>query len=164
MTGQHTDEATIAALWEFPNLCIALFGIQFHTEEGRRLYEEAGIGLELDASMVEAREHGLLLNRPMDTPEGPLLMQYWRSFDELYRWARSMPHARWWRWLVEHSGSGVGFYHELYLAKTAEAIYEHGTTPVGPALFCSTEQIKAGKGGSPKRQRRFADAAAKMDT
>lgn len=164
MTDQLTNKATIAALWEHPDLCIAFFGAQFHSEAGLRQYEEAGIGAELDAAIAKAHEYGLLLSRPMETPEGPLLMQYWSSFEELYRWARNMPHARWWRWLVEHSGSGVGFYHELYVAKTAEAIYEHGTTPVGPALFCSTEQIKAGKGGSPRRQQRFADAAATKET
>jgi Domain of unknown function (DUF4188) len=157
---EEESQATIAALWEHPSLCIAFFGVQFHSDEGLRLYEQAGIGVEMDAAMETAHLHGLLLNRPMMTPEGPLLMQYWRSFEELDRWARDMPHARWWRWLVENTGKGVAFYHELYQAKTAEAIYEPGTKPVGPALFCSTQEVKAGKGRSPERQQRFAEAAS----
>ena len=56
------------------------------------------------------------------SPEGPLLMQYWQTYDELDRWARKQPHSRWWRWLMEHAGKGVGFYHEIYQAKAAEAI------------------------------------------
>jgi hypothetical protein len=91
-------------------------------------------------------------------------MLYWRSYEDLDRWARKLPHTRWWKWLVENAGQGVGFYHEIYQVKTAEAIYERGTVPVGPALFCSTETVKAGEGRSRDRQQRFADASAAADS
>jgi len=137
VSDQPIDSAYIAALWEHPTLCVALFGVQFLTEEGQRLYEEAGIDQEMLATLEEARAAGLLLHRPLMSPEGPVLMQYWRSYEDLDRWARKQPHSRWWRWLLEHTGKGVGFYHEIYQAKTAEAIYEQGTRSVGPALFSS---------------------------
>src|SRR5262245_19830873 len=38
-----------------------------------------------------------------------------------------------------------------FQARTAEAIYEHGTQPVGPALFCTTEEVPAGAGQSRAR-------------
>ena len=149
----------VAALWEHPTLCIGLFGAQFHTPEGQRLYEEAGIQPEMDAALQAARSEGLLLNRTVMTPEGPLLIQYWRSYEDLDRWARTLPHTRWWKWLMENVGNGVGFYHEVYQVRTAEAIYEEGTIRVGPAQFCSLEPVGRGEGRSRQRQERFAEAA-----
>jgi Monooxygenase af470-like len=159
MPEPRPDETYIAALWEHPQLCVSLFGAQFHTPEGERLYAEAGIQPEVESALTAAREEGLLLVRQLMSPEGPLLMLYWRSYEELDRWARKLPHTRWWRWLIENVGQGVGFYHEIYQVKTAEAIYERGTRPVGPALFCSTETVPTGEGRSRQRQQRFADAA-----
>lgn len=158
MSDSSADSAYIAALWEHPTLCIALFGIQFLSEERQRLYEEAGINQEMFEALEKARSEGLLLNRPVMSPEGPVIMQYWRSYDALDRWARKQPHSRWWRWLIENTGKGVGFYHEIYQAKTAEAVYEEGTRPVGPALFSSIQHVKGGEGLSRERQRRFIEA------
>lgn len=157
MSDAPADSAYVAALWEHPALCVALFGVQFLTDEGRRLYEQAGIDDELSGSLEKAREEGLLLNRLLMSPEGPLWLQYWRSYDQLDRWARKQPHSRWWRWLMEHQGKGIGFYHEIYQAKAAEAIYEEGTRPVGPALFCSLHRVKGGEGRSRDRQRQFTE-------
>ncbi len=151
-------DAYIAHLWEHRSLCLAIFGVQFLSPEGQQLYEAASISQEMFAALEQARDEGLLLNRPMMTTEGPVLFQYWRSYAELDRWARKQPHSRWWRWLVENVDRGVGFYHEIYQAKTAEAIFEHGTKPVGPALFCTTETVPGGQGKSRERQQRFAES------
>jgi Domain of unknown function (DUF4188) len=129
-------------------------------DEGRRLYELSGIDREMSRALEAARAAGLLLNRPLMSPEGPLLMQYWQSYDALDRWTRQQPHSRWWRWLLEHDGS-IGFYHEIYQAKTAEAIYEYSTRPVGPALFSTVERVKGGEGHSRARQQRFLELAPK---
>jgi hypothetical protein len=162
-----TDSAYVAALWEHPALCVAFFGVQFLSEEGRRLYQQSGIDREMAGALEAARSAGLLLNRPLMSPEGPLLMQYWESYEALDRWARQQPHARWWRWLLEHDGV-IGFYHEIYQAKAAEAIYERGTRPVGPALFSTLARVKAGEGHSRSRQQRFleslADGGPRADT
>lgn len=158
MSDSVADSAYVAALWEYPNLCVAFFGVQFLSKEGERLYEKSGINEEMFAALEQARGEGLLLNRPLMSPEGPVLVQYWRSYDDLDRWARKQPHSRWWRWLLEHVGKGVGFYHEIYQAKAAEAIYEEGTHPVGPALFSSIHRVKGGEGRSRERQRQFMQA------
>ena len=79
MSDAPADTAYVAALWEHPALCVALFGIQLLTDEGRRLYEQAGIDAEMFQALGHARDEGLLLNRPLISPEGPLLLQYWRS-------------------------------------------------------------------------------------
>lgn len=163
MSESSSDTAYIATLWEHPTLCVALFGIQFLSEEGQHLYEEAGIDQEMSGALEKARSEGLLLTRPLMSPEGPVIMQYWRSYDALDRWARKQPHARWWRWLIENTGKGLGFYHEIYQAKAAEAVYEEGTRPVGPALFSSIQHVKGGEGHSRERQRLFIDASQRPD-
>jgi hypothetical protein len=163
MSDAPADSAYVAALWEHPALCVALFGVQFLSDEGRHLYEEAGIDEEMFVVLEKARDEGLLLNRLLTSPEGPVLMQYWRSYEDLDRWARKQPHSRWWRWLMEHTGKGVGFYHEIYQAKAAEAIYEEGTKPVGPALFSSLQPVKGGEGRSRDRQRQFTQATQRPE-
>jgi hypothetical protein len=152
--------AYIAHLWEHPNLCLALFGVQFLTDEGQHRYETSGISEEMYSALERAQEAGILLqNRGVMTPEGPVLMQYWRSYEDLDTWARRLPHMRWWRWLLENAGPELSFYHEIYQVKTAEAIYEKGCRPVGPAVFSTTSPVTAGEGGSRARQQRFVEMA-----
>jgi hypothetical protein len=156
----NTDPAYVAALWEHPELCVAIFGVQFLTPVGQERYEAAGITEQMAQALEAAQKDGLLmLNRPAMTPEGPILIQYWRSYADLDRWARTQPHSSWWRWLLDNAGEDLGFYHEIYQARTAEAIYEHGTRPVGPAVFCATEEVPAGGGQSRARQERFASGS-----
>jgi hypothetical protein len=157
------EQAYTAALWEYPTMCLAFFGVKYLTQEGQRLYEESGIHQEIFPALEAAHTEGLLLNRPMMTPEEPVLMQYWRSYEDLDRWARQLPHSRWWSWLMENERKGLGFYHEIYQVKTAEAIYEAGTQAVGPALFCSLQSLKSGEGKSKERQLRFTEAAKETE-
>ena len=159
MSKPSIEQAYIAALWEYPTICIAFFGVQYLTKKGKHLYKKSGIESEIFSSMEAALDKGLLLNRPLMTPEGRLLMQYWRSYQELEIWAHKLPHKSWWKWLIENEGKGISFYHEIYQVKTAEAIYEKGTQPVGPAQFCSLLPVKSGEGKSKERQQSFAEAA-----
>ena len=164
MSEVPVTQAYIADLCEHPKMCLAFFGVQYRSQKGKRLYEESGIHQEIVSTMETASTKGLLLNRPLMTPEGPLLMQYWCSYEKLERWSRQLPHTQWWSWLIENEAKGVGFYHEIYQVKTAEAIYEGGTQPVGPALFCSLHPVKSGEGKSQERQQNFIDAASKSAT
>lgn len=151
--------AYIPALWEHPTLCIALFGLQYLSPAGQRLYAEAGIQMEVVQSMQEARGAGLLGQRFLHAPDETVIVQYWRSYEDLDRWARAQPHVRWWRWLNEHNGVDLGFYHEIYQARAAEAIYTAYTRPVGAARIASLQAIPDGKGHSRDRQARFAEVA-----
>lgn len=159
MSEKSYEHAYIAKVWEHPRLCVALFGVQFHTPEGQHRYGEANIQSELFTALEQAAHDGLLLhNRLMMTDEGPVLMQYWRSYDDIERWARAIPHTRWWKWLLDNAGPDISFYHEIYQPRTAEAIYEAGCKPVGPALFCGTAHVHGGEGRSKERQQRFIEA------
>lgn len=156
----QTESAYIAHLWEHPQLCLAIFGIQIHSPRGQELYEESGIPAEMAASLQAAQQDGvLLLTRPLAGPDGNLLLQYWRSWADLAGWARQLPHMAWWRWLLEHAGSDLSFYHEIYQVKSAEAIFEKGCLPVGPAQFVPTSPVASGEGRSSHRQERFQAAA-----
>ena len=151
--------AYVAALWEHPTLCVSVFGLQYLTPEGERSYAASGIQPEVLQSLDAARQHGLLGYRYLYAPKEVLIMQYWRSYDDMDRWARTQPHSRWWRWLNEHNGPNLGFYHEIYQCKTAEAISTGYTRPVGAATICSLQAVPDGKGLSRERQARFAQSA-----
>jgi hypothetical protein len=151
--------ATIAHLWEHPNLCIAIFGVQFHTPAGQERYGMSGIPEDMDSTLEAAKEVGFLHQERLMAEGGGVLLQYWRSYDDLDRWARQLPHMAWWRWLLENAGEDLSFYHEIYQAKTAEAIYERGCRPVGAAHIATTSTVTAGEGQSRRRQERFAEAA-----
>src|SRR4030095_9930076 len=60
-TGSNGYEgARIAHLWEYPNLCVAIFGVQFHTPEGQQLYGASRIGEEMDPALEAAKDEGFL--------------------------------------------------------------------------------------------------------
>jgi hypothetical protein len=111
-------------------------------------------------ALEAAKSEGFLHQQQLMAEGSGVLLQYWRSYDELDRWARTLPHMRWWRWLLENAGSDHSFYHEIYQVKTAEAVYEKGCRPVGAALFTTTSTVSPGEGQSKQRQQRFAEAVS----
>lgn len=157
-----TDSAYIAHLWHYPQLTVAIFGLQVQTPEAGALYETSGIPQQMEAALAQAE--GLLGVRFFPEGNGGMQLQYWRSHADLARFARQMPHMGWWKWLNEHRGQGFGFYHEIYQCQTAEAIFEAGTQPLGLALFCETSAVASGEGRSEERQRRFVDATRAAST
>jgi heme-degrading monooxygenase HmoA len=161
--GGGYGNATIAHLWEHPNLCVAIFGVQFHTPEGQQRYGMSGIPQEMDPALEAAKSDGFLHQERLMGQGSGVLLQYWRSYEDLDRWARTMPHMTWWRWLLENAGPDISFYHEIYQVKTAEAIYERGCRPVGAALIAGTSTLAAGEGQSKQRQQRFSEAAARAE-
>jgi len=75
--------ATIAHLWEHPDLCIAVFGVQFHTPVGQERYGTSGIPEEMDRALEEAKAVGFLHQERLMAEGSGVLLQYWRSYDEL---------------------------------------------------------------------------------
>jgi hypothetical protein len=156
MTSPPTDSAYIAHLWDHPQLTIAIFGLQASTPEAFAMYGAAGIPEQMEAAMKQAQ--GLLAVRFLPEGNGAIQLQYWRSHADLSLFARQMPHTAWWKWLNDNVGKGISFYHEIYQCKTAEAVYELGSVPVGPATFCQTSAVVGGEGRSQERQRKFIEA------
>lgn len=91
-----------------------------------------------------------------------LLVQYWRSFDHLERFAtdRDLPHAAaWGRFMRELSGSGdVGIYHETYVVEPGDVEALYGDMPLF-GLAAATSHVPVTAGGRSARKRMAATAA-----
>jgi hypothetical protein len=64
----------------------------------------------------------------------PAIVQYWRSFDHLERYARSHDHAHWPAWVafnkrVRMASGDVGIWHETYLVRAGEFEAVYGAMP-----------------------------------
>ena len=79
------------------------------------------------------------------------MRQYWRDFESLEAWARSMPHQKWWQDFVRDSG-GTGFWHETYFLKGGmEAIYDDLPKPVGFMQFAPQAPARGAMYSARKR-------------
>jgi len=102
-----------ADLSGYPDLVVIALGMRAHNLRGLRTLFRYGPKIRASA---EAKPDGLLRHEMvlwgMDIRH-PGMRQYWRDFDSLERWARTDPHAAWWRDLLSDMG-GTGFWHETY--------------------------------------------------
>jgi hypothetical protein len=102
--------------------------------------------VRLMRTLVAHPEKGLLGSQPILYWRGLGLIQYWRSFDDLERFARSPsePHLDAWRRFNRSVGADgtVGFWHETYVVEAGkhEAIY--GNMPVF-GLAAATRHVPA---------------------
>lgn len=98
------DSAYIAQLWDYPQLTIAIFGMQVHYPDAYAMYEAAGIPKQMEEALAKAE--GLLCMRRFSEDNGGLQLQHWRSHEDLARFARQLPHTEWWKWLINNRGKG----------------------------------------------------------
>lgn len=74
-----------------------------------------------------------LLGYEIPNPFGTFVVQYWRSFDALERWANSKddPHVDAWRnyWRRVGTSSRTGIWHETYLVRAGEYEAIYGNMP-----------------------------------
>lgn len=105
--------------------------------------------------LTEHPEKGLLRYQQGFLPS-PMIVQYWRSFDDLARFARDRddPHLEPWRRFNSRIGASgdVGIWHETYRVKTAniEAIY--GNMPAhGLAAATGVVPIRRGHDSAAAR-------------
>jgi hypothetical protein len=110
------------------------------------------------ANSVEAHPDGLLLHENLLfslVPPHAGMRQYWRDFESLERWARSLPHREWWRNFLRDSG-GTGYWHEAYFMRGGmEAVYidmvrDTGFLKFAPVLPARGRMFSArGRAGLP---------------
>lgn len=100
---------------------------------------------------LEARpERGLLGHRIYALPS-PLVVQYWRSMDDLHAFARNSddPHLEAWRRFNRSAGGGdAGIWHETYVVPAANIKTVYNNMPVY-GLAAATGHVPA-TGGRPK--------------
>lgn len=106
---------------------------------------------ELDAAPAEA---GLLGHTSLGLTT---LVQYWRSFDHLERYARAREKAHWPAWLdfnrrMKESRGDVGIWHETYLVRAGEyeAVYS-GMPLTGLAKAGKSAAVAAGTESARER-------------
>ena len=126
----------------YPDLVVIYLGMQVRSPRGlKRLLK---LGPQIQAS-VDARPDGLLAHQNLLWSLVPLhagMRQYWRDFDSLETWARSLPHRSWWQEFARDPG-GTGFWHELYFMRGGmEAVYDAMPGPTGLARFAKVEQAR----------------------
>jgi fumigallin biosynthesis monooxygenase-like protein len=99
---------------------------------------------------------GLLGYHSGGTPRAPMLVQYWRSFEDLERFAKQpdAPHlSPWRRFLKEIGNSGdVGIWHETYKVRAGEYEAVYGNMPVF-GLAKATSHVPVGKRGESAARR-----------
>ena len=146
-------------LSQFPELVVIYLGMKVRSPRG--LLTLLKFGRQISRA-VAAKPTGLLLHEPFFMSIFPLhaaMRQYWRDFDSLEAWARTLPHQSWWQDFVRDSG-GTGFWHEAYFMRGGmEAIYDDVNSPVGftsfapvipaeGAMFTARKRLK----GDPQQQ------------
>jgi hypothetical protein len=105
------------------------------------------------------KELGLLGFHLWVSPTGPLVVQYWRSAEDLDRFARdtSLPHHAAWRRFNRQVGTSgdVGIWHETY--QVAAGRYESVYVNLPPfGLARAGELIPVGRRGESAAERRGA--------
>ncbi len=122
-------------LSEFPDLIVVYLGMRVRSPKGIRRFIQ--LGREIAASVAH-QPNGLLAHESRLFslfPPHAGMRQYWRDFESLERWTRSLPHQQWWQDFLRDP-SGTGFWHETYSMRGGiEAIYDDMDTPIGLMRF-----------------------------
>jgi len=120
---------------QYPNLVVIYLGMRVNSLRGLKTLIKIGPRIQ---AAVDAKPDGLLLHEQIIFslfPPHAGMRQYWRDFESLENWARSMPHQKWWQDFVRDSG-GTGFWHETYFRNGGmEAIYDDLPVPFGFMRF-----------------------------
>ena len=117
----------------YPDLVVIYLGMRVNVLAGVKTL--LGLGPRISSAVAE-RPDGLLLHENLLYPlRHAGMRQYWRDFDALEAWARSLPHKLWWQNFLRHSG-GTGFWHEAYFMRGGmEAIYDDMRVKTGFMRF-----------------------------
>lgn len=145
----------------YPELVVIYLGMRANSLRGVTTLLRFGPRIQ---AAVDARPDGLLLHENMVFSLFPLhfgMRQYWRDFESLESWSRSLPHQDWWQRFVRDSG-GTGFWHETYFMRGGmEAIYDDMRVPIGLSHFAPNRQAvgamfsarkRAGIAGEPRAE------------
>lgn len=119
----------------FPDLVVIYLGMRVNSIRGVRRLISMGPRIR---NAIAAKPDGLLRHEPLFYGFFPLhvgMRQYWRDFNSLEKWAKSLPHQEWWGEFLKDSG-GTGFWHETYfMSGRMEAIYDDLPASIGLSAF-----------------------------
>jgi len=126
----------------YPDMVVIYLGQRVNSPKG--LWTALKLGRPI-AQSVAAKPDGLLLHETIVWglfPPHLGMRQYWRDFDSLEQWARSLPHQDWWKKFLRDTG-GTGFWHEVYFMRGGmEAVYDTMKTELGFSAFAPVEPAR----------------------
>jgi hypothetical protein len=144
----------------YPDLVVIYLGQRTNSPKG--FWTMLRFGPQISKA-VDAKPDGLLLHESIMWGLFPPhfgMRQYWRDFDSLERWARSLPHQEWWGKFLRDTG-GTGFWHETYFMRGGmEAIYDEMPKALGLAAFAPLEPARGRMFGARTRAGLDGEAAA----
>ena len=154
----NTPKRTTADLSAYPDLVVIYLGMR--VEEPRGFETLQTLGPQIQAA-VEEEPDGLLLHEQITFSDDPLhvgMRQYWRDFEALEAWSRTLPHKEWWTDYLRDRG-GTSFWHETYFRRGGfETMYVDVDDPVGLARFAPSAAATGPMFSA--RQRRDADRSS----
>jgi len=110
--------------------------------------------------LSQRKDLGLLGFTSWFGPNGPLLVQYWRTFADLERFARdtSLPHHEAWRRFNSRVGTDgdVGIWHETYAVPAGQHESVYVNMPVMGLAAAGAQVPVAARGDSAGQRLRFA--------
>ena len=135
----------------YPNLVVIYLGMRANSLRGVKTVIQFGPRIN---AAVEQKPDGLLLHESLLFSLFPLhvgMRQYWRDFESVETWARSLPHQDWWQRFLRDTG-GTGFWHETYfMGGGMESIYDDLAKPVGLMRFASQRPARGAMFSARKR-------------
>lgn len=157
MTATHPQKKQVdrqtVDLSAYPDLVVIYLGMRVNRISGLGTLTKLGPAI---SKAVADRPDGLLLHESVLWSLIPLhvgMRQYWRDFDALESWARSLPHQKWWQDFVRDSG-GTGFWHEAYFMRGGmEAVYDDMPGRLGFLQFATAQPARGPMFSARKRLR-----------
>ena len=138
-------------LSQFPDLVVIYLGMRVKNLRGLRTLLAFGSKIR---ESVGAKPDGLLLHESLTysiIPPHAGMRQYWRDFESLECWARSLPHQDWWETYLRDTG-GTGFWHETYFVRGGfEAVYDDLPEPMGMMKFAPHQTARGAMFSARKR-------------
>jgi hypothetical protein len=126
----------------YPDLVVIYLGMKVRSLRGVGTVVSFGPRI---SRAVAAKPEGLLVHEQLLFSLFPLhvgMRQYWRDFESLETWARSLPHQDCGKKFLRDSG-GTGFWHETYFMRGGmEAIYDDINAKLGFSQFAPTQIAK----------------------
>ncbi|MBA2699142.1 MAG: DUF4188 domain-containing protein [Nocardioidaceae bacterium] len=151
-TGRFTADLSGAG----DELVVFIIGMRMNKPWKVRQWWPVFVAMPKMLSYLQQRpEKGLLGFHQAFLPS-PLLVQYWRSFDDLARFARDKddPHLAPWRTFNRRIGASgdVGIWHETYRVKTADIETIYGNMPAtGLAAATGLTPVSRGRDSAAAR-------------
>jgi hypothetical protein len=133
----------------YPDLVVIYLGMRAHSLRG--MVTLISFGPKIEKAVAEEPEGLLLHERMLYSPRHFGMRQYWRDFESLEAWTRTLPHKDWWRSYIKDT-RGTGFWHETYFMRGGmEAIYASTGKPLGINAFAPVEPARGSMFSARKR-------------